>query len=164
MRMLRIMKGQQKKSTNRNPKYKFGYKVPPSGRPDLEYLIDKKNSNNKWGIILNLELDNLWAWEPFEEFDPNIFKGIEEYQFFHLMMCFDVKFYGRHKSRLVSNGSRTNDLDDSIYSGVFSIRVVRLVIFLEQINGLSVCAADVSQEYLYSEYLENIYCKSGPNL
>ena len=63
---------------------------------------------------------------------------------------------------MVANGSRTKDLDDSIYSGVVSIRAVRLLLFMAQLNDLSVCAADVSQAYLYSQCLEKIYCKAGP--
>ena len=61
-------------------------------------------------------------------------------EFFHLSApgwnSFDVKFDGQHKCRLVANGAPTQDLDDTICSGVVSIRAVRLLLFISQLNGL----------------------------
>ena len=45
-------------------------------------------------------------------------------------IIFAVKHDGRHKARLVAGGHLTPDPIESIYSGVVSIRSLRLVIFL----------------------------------
>jgi hypothetical protein len=58
---------------------------------------------------------------------------------------FDVKHDGRCKARLVADGHLT---DESVYSGVVSLRGFRLVMFLDELNNLEVWATDVSNAYL----------------
>ena len=47
---------------------------------------------------------------------------------------FDVKHYGRHKSRLIADGHLTNIPISSAYSGVISHRGIRLLIFVAELN------------------------------
>ena len=54
-------------------------------------------------------------------------------------MVYDVKHGGRHKSRLVAGGHLTDTPIESVYSGVVSLRSLRLVIFLAELIGLEVC-------------------------
>ena len=49
-----------------------------------------------------------------------------------------VKHDERYKSRLVAGGHLTDTPVESVYSGVVSLRGVRLVIFLAELNGLKV--------------------------
>ena len=77
-------------------------------------------------------------------------------------MVFDVKFDGRHKCRYVANGSVTDELGDDIYSGVVGIDSVRIALLLAQLNGLQVCAGDVSCAFLQSQCKEKIYTIAGP--
>ena len=49
---------------------------------------------------------------------------------------FDVKDDGLHESRLVYDGHSTNVPLSSIYSVVVSLRGIRLVIFLDKLNGI----------------------------
>ena len=51
-------------------------------------------------------------------------------------LVFAVKFDSRHKARLVADGHLTPELIDNIYSGVVSLRNLRLVIFLGKLNNL----------------------------
>ena len=51
-------------------------------------------------------------------------------------LVFAVKFDGRHKARLVVVGHLTPEPIENIYSGVVSLRNLRLVIFLGKLNNL----------------------------
>ena len=50
--------------------------------------------------------------------------------------AFDVKHDDRHKARLAADGNLTEVLLSSVYSGVASLRGIRLVLFLAELNGL----------------------------
>ena len=63
-------------------------------------------------------------------------------------MVFAVKHNGRHKARLVADGSLTPDPVENIYSGVVSLRHLRLVIFLAEHNNLESWGADIENDYL----------------
>ena len=58
-------------------------------------------------------------------------------------LVFAVKFDGRHKARLVADGHLTPDPIENIYSGVVSLRNLRLVIFLGKLNNLDIWEADI---------------------
>jgi hypothetical protein len=52
---------------------------------------------------------------------------------------------------------------DSIYSGVVTLRSLRLCMFLGELNGLDVDAADVGNAYLLMTYTkEKLYIIAGP--
>jgi Reverse transcriptase (RNA-dependent DNA polymerase) len=75
---------------------------------------------------------------------------------------FDVKFDGRRKARLVAGGNHTEPTKEDIYSGVVSIEAVRMGFILGELNQLTVCAADISNAFLYGSTKEKCYIKSGP--
>ena len=59
-----------------------------------------------------------------------------------------VKHDGRHKARLVADGSLTPEPVENIYSGVVSLRHLRLVIFLGELNNLELWGADIGNACL----------------
>jgi hypothetical protein len=63
---------------------------------------------------------------------------------------FANKFDGQWKVRLVANGSKTNIDEVNVYSGVVGMETVRFGFLLAKMNGLKVCAADISLAFLYS--------------
>ena len=69
------------------------------------------------------------------------------YQKIRVHLIFAAKHDGRHKARLVAGGHLTPD-PISIYSGVVSIRSLKLVIFLVKLNNLEVWGADIGNAYL----------------
>ena len=54
---------------------------------------------------------------------------------------------GRHKARYVAGGHMTDPLSKSVYSGVVSLRILRLVTFLSEFNSLKLYSADVGNAY-----------------
>ena len=51
---------------------------------------------------------------------------------------------------------------ESVYSGVVSLRGVRLVIFLAELNRLKVWQTDVGNAYLEAKTTEKVYAIAGP--
>ena len=56
---------------------------------------------------------------------------------------FAVKFDGRHEARLVADVHLTPEPAENNYSGVVSLRNLRLVIFLGKLNNLDIWGADI---------------------
>lgn len=81
-----------------------------------------------------------------------------------LHMVYVVKHDGRHKSRIVAGGHLTDTPVESVYSGVFSLRGVRLVIFLAELNGFEVYQMDIGSAYLEAYTKEKVYVIGGPEL
>ena len=84
------------------------------------------------------------------------------YQKIRVHLILAVKHDGRHKARLVAGGHLTPDPIESIYSGVVSIRSLRLVIFLAKLNNLEVWGADIGNAYLEAKTKEKLYIVAGP--
>ena len=77
-------------------------------------------------------------------------------------LVFAVKFDGRHKARLVADGHLTPDPIENIYSGVVSLRYLRLVIFLGKLNHQDLWGADIGNAYLEAFTDEKLYIVAGP--
>jgi hypothetical protein len=67
-------------------------------------------------------------------------------------MVFDVKYDLRHKSRLVVGVNWTVNDKEDIYSGVAQIDTLRIGFFLG--DGLSCCACDIENSFLYGKTKE----------
>jgi hypothetical protein len=76
-------------------------------------------------------------------------------------MIYDVKYDGRHQGQLVDGGHLTPIPFDSPYSGVVLLRGLRLVIFLAELNKLTLWGADVSSAYLEATTLGKVFFTAG---
>ena len=76
-------------------------------------------------------------------------------------LIFAVKHDGRHKARLVADGSLTPEPVENIYSGVVSLRHLRLVIFLGELNNLELWGADIGNAYLEAYTNEKLFIIAG---
>ena len=83
------------------------------------------------------------------------------YQKIRVHLVFACKFDGRHKARLVADGHRTDVPVDSVYSGVVSIRGLKLMIFLSELNGLDLWATDIGNAYLEAYTSEKVAIVAG---
>ena len=75
---------------------------------------------------------------------------------------FDVKHDSRHKARLVTDGHLTDIPVDSVYSGVVSLRGIRLILFLAELNQIPIWGADIGNTYLEAMTKEKLYIIGGP--
>ena len=153
-KMLRMINQARLTSVRRTTVYKFGYRVPQGVKQAIS--LDKENGNSMWQDAIKLELSQLHAYDTFKDLGrgaaaPSGHKKIKVHY------IFDVKNDGRHKARLVAGGHLTDAPLDSVYSGVVSLRSLRLVLFIAELNGLNLIQADVSSAYLYATTKEKVY-------
>ena len=152
----------------RSALYQFGFLIPQDYKHALQ--LDEQNRNSKWYDATKLEMDQINEHKVFQDhrkaqFDPKSSKVSNTpngYQKIRVHVIFVVKHDGRHKARLVAGGHLTPDPIESIYSGVVSIRSVRLVIFLAKLNILEVWGADIGNAYLEAKTKEKLYVVAGP--
>lgn len=140
------------------PKYMFGVQIP---RDHAEAVfLDEKNGNTKWQDSEKLELKQLDDYVTFEDigYKAATPKG---YKRIRVRMIYAVKHDGRHKSRLVAGGHLTDVPVESVYSGVVSLRGIRLLIFLAELNGLETWATDIGNAYLEARTKEKVCIKAG---
>jgi Reverse transcriptase (RNA-dependent DNA polymerase) len=147
------------RSYRREPFWKFGFLVPRTHAQAVE--IDQRNGNTKWQDAEATEMRQLLEYQTF------IDKGKggtapEGYKKIRCHMVYDVKHDGRHKCRLVAGGHLTDPSSDSVYSGVVSLRGIRLVTFLAELNHLELWGADVGNAYLEAKTKEKVYIIGGP--
>ena len=75
-----------------------------------------------------------------------------------------VNLDDRSKERLVTDGHLTKEPGESIYSGVVSLRSLRMVVFLPQLNNLEIWGADVNNAYPEAYTDEKLCIITGPEL
>ena len=84
------------------------------------------------------------------------------YQKIRVHHMFAVKYDGRHKARLVTDGQLTPEPVESTYSGVVSLRNLKLVIFLGKLNNFELWGADIGNAYVEAPTEEKLYIVAGP--
>ena len=122
--------------------------------------IDKKHGNRKWAEVIQLEID--------QQHDCNTCKGIGEgpapkgCKKIRAHFVFNAKHDGRHKARLAAGGHLTSVPLSSARFGVISLRSVRLVLFLAELNGLEAWGTDIGNAYLEAFTKEKVCVVTGP--
>ena len=139
-------------------KYKFGIQVPKGIKNAIN--LDKKNGNNLWEKAIKTELKQLIDYETFIVLDSgeDIPKGYQKIPYY---IVFDVKYDLRHKARLVAGGNWTVNDKEDIYSGVVRMDTVRIGFSLGELYGLSYCACDIGNAFLYGKAKEKVYITAG---
>ena len=122
---------------------------------DQAIELDDNNGNNRWKQAETLELGQIHEYRTFLDKGKNApipdgYKKIKVY------FVYAVKHDGRYKARLVAGGHLTNTPVDSVYSSVVSLRCLRLVVFLGELNDLEVWATDIGNAYLESKTKEKV--------
>jgi hypothetical protein len=68
----------------------------------------------------------------------------------------------RHKARLVACGNWIFNEKEDIYSGVMRMDTIRIGFFLADFYGISCCACDIGNSFLYGKTKEKVYKTAGP--
>jgi hypothetical protein len=77
-------------------------------------------------------------------------------------MVFDVKYDLRHEARLVAGSNWTVNDKEDIYSGVVRMDTEIIRYFLGALYGLSCCACDIGNAFLYGKTKKKVYITAGP--
>lgn len=146
------------KTSQRSIKYKYGYKIPKSHEEAVQF--DLENNNTNWQDAEALEIKLLHQYNTFEDAgtDKSIPAG---YKRIICLWVYDVKHDGRHRARLVAGGHLTPITDESVYSGVVSLRGLRIVVFLSVLNDLILWGGDVGSAYLEALTKEKVCFIAG---
>ena len=147
------------KAQRRAPIWKFGVQVPRN-HEEAEFL-DGQNKNTLWADSSDLEIQQLWDYKTFIDKGKGYIPG-PEYTKIRAHMVYDVKHDGRRKSRFVADGHLTQDEKEMSYSGVVSLRSIRLALLIGELNGLSPMVGDVGNAYLEAYTKEKVYFIAGP--
>ena len=103
----------------------------------------------KWRDAEQLELLQLDDPSTFEDKGKGapVPKG---YKKIIVRFVYDCKHDLRHKARLVAGGHLTDPSKDMAYSGVVSLKTLRLAILIGELNGLKLGVGDISNLCLFN--------------
>ena len=142
-RLTRIVRNQKKlermtnqsklRSVRRAPIYKLGVQVPRNSREAR--LLDPKYQY-KWTAAEGVELAQLHEYNTFKNLGKCA-KVPEGYQRIRVHFVYDVKHDLRFKARLVADGNLTQPGKDESYSGVVSLKTMRMALLIGELNGLT---------------------------
>ena len=145
----------------------FGYLIPRNCMEAMQF--DSENKNNKWYDAIKLEMESMIEYMEFKKWDKaildkhkKVMNSPKGYHRIKVHLVFAVKFDGRHKARSVEDGHLTPEPTENIYSGVVSLRNLRLVLFLGKLNHLELWGADIGNAYLEAFTDEKLYIVAGP--
>ena len=131
--------------------------------------FDSENKNSKWYDAIKLEMESMLEYNDFKNWDKailgkhkRVMNSPKGYHRIKVHLVFAVKFDGRHKARLVADGHLPPQPIENIYSGVVSLRNLRLVIILGKLDHLDVWEVDIRNAYLEAFTDEKLYIVAGP--
>ena len=138
-RLIRAVKQSRIRQVRASARYQHGFQVPKDYNDAMR--LDKENGNTHWQDAMDLELTQIHEYKVFKDTGKAKFHNgkvvtPDGFQKIRVHFVYAVKHDGRFKARLVADGHLTKEPVESIYSGVVSLRSLRMVVFLSQLNKL----------------------------
>ena len=164
-RLIRAVKQSRIRQVRASARYQHGFQVPKDYHDAMR--LDKENGNTHWQDAMDLELTQIHEYKVFKDTGKAKFHNgkvvtPDGFQRIRVHFVYAVKHDGRFKARLVADGHLTKEPVESIYSGVVSLRSLRMVVFLSQLNNLEIWGADVGNAYLEAYTDEKLCIMAGP--
>ena len=164
-RLIRAVKQSRIRTVRASARYQHGFQVPKDYNDAMR--LDKENGNTHWQDAMDLELTQIHEYKVFKDTGKAKFHNgkvvtPDGFQKIRVHFVYAVKHDGRFKARLVADGHLTKEPVESIYSGVVSLRSLRMVVFLSQLNNLEIWGADVGNAYLEAYTDEKLCIMAGP--
>ena len=140
--------------------YKFGYQVQWNFEDTVRFK--KENGNTRSQDAVEFEMSQIKEYQVFSdegkaEWENGKLKNgpSKEYQMVRVHLVFDVKHDGRHKATLVADGYPYQGTPvDTVYSGNVSLRSIRLVSSLTELNQAEIWGADIRNTYVEAKTKE----------
>jgi hypothetical protein len=158
-KMLRMVNQSKLRSYKTSKKYSNGFEIPRD-YADAQRL-DKLHGNDKWQHATKMEMDQLHEYDAFHDKGIGTAPG-KDYKKIRVHLVYACKHDGRHKARLVANGNLTEIPINSVYSGVVSLKSLRTILFLAELNDLEAWATDIGNAYLEAKTSEKVFIIAGP--
>ena len=164
-RLIIAVKQSRIRQVRASARYQHGFQVPKDYNDAMR--LDKENCNTHWQDAMDLELTQIHEYKVFKDTGKAKFHNgkvvtPDGFQKIRVHFVYAVKHDGRFKARLVADGHLTKEPVESIYSGVVSLRSLRMVVFLSQLNNLEIWGADVGNAYLEAYTDEKLCIMAGP--
>ena len=129
-----------------------------------------ENGNHEWQGAMDVEMDQIKEYGVFKDCGKAKWEGKtitnapSGYQKIRVHFVFAVKHCEKFKARLVAAGNLTKEPMESVYSGVVSLRGLRLVMSLAELNKLLLRGGDVCNTYLEALTRGKLYIIAGPEI
>ena len=157
-RPIRAVKQSRIHQVRASARYQHGFQVPKDFNDAIS--LDKENSNTHWQDEMDLELTQIHEYKVFKDTGKARFhdgKAVtpDGFQKIRVHFVYAVKRAGKFKARPVADGHLTKE-------PVVSLRSLRMVVFLSQLNDLEIWGADVGNAYLEAYTDQNLCIIVGP--
>ncbi len=124
-------------------------------------MLDEENGNHLWEEAINAEIAQLMEYSTFRDLGYAAATP-EGYQRIQCRLVFDVKQSLKRKARFVARGDMTEaPPQESVYSGVATLRSLRIVTTLAELNGLKLTGGDIGNAYLEAYTTEKVCFTAG---
>ena len=157
-RPIRAVKQSRIHQVRASARYQHGFQVPKDFNDALS--LDKENGNTHWQDEMDLELTQIHEYKVFKDTGKAQFhdgKAVtpDGFQKIRVHFVYAVKHAGKFKARPVADRHLTKE-------PVVSLRSLRMVVFLSQLNDLEIWGADVGNAYLEAYTDPNLCIIVGP--
>ena len=112
--------------------------------------IGRQSGNNKWLQAEQTELEQIQEYNTFIDMGKGILMP-SDFTKIRVHFVYAIKHDGRYKTRLVAGGHLTKPPNKSIYSGVVSLKGIRIVIFLGELNKMPIYSTHIGNAYLEAD-------------
>ena len=152
-RLIRAVRQSRIHQVRASARYQHGFQVPKDCNDAIS--LDKENSNTHWQDAMDLELTQIHEYKVFKDTGKAQFhdgKAVTPdcFQKIRVHFVYAVKHDGKFKARPVADGHPTKE-------PVVSLRSLRMVVFLSQLNVFEIWGADAGNAYLEA-YTDKKFC------